>query len=112
MKQDRLYLEDIRAAIRKIESYTASGRDEFLRSSLLQDAVIRNFEIIGEASKRLSEAAKDQCPEVPWGKVAGFRDILIHRYSGVDVKEVWNIIETHLPALQNAVMRLLESASS
>ena len=112
MKQDRLYLEHIREAIRRIESYTASGRDEFLQSPLIQDAVIRNFEIIGEASKRLSDAAKGRCPDVPWARVAGFRDILIHHYSGVDVEEVWNIIWARLPALRNAVMRLLESEPS
>lgn len=109
MKQDRLYLEHIREAIGKIDSYTASGRDEFLHSSLIQDAVIRNFEIIGEASKQLSEHAKGRCPDVPWTRVAGFRDVLIHHYSGVNVEEVWNIIETHLPLLRNAVMRLPES---
>jgi len=109
MKEDRLYLEHIREAIDKIRTYTASGRDAFLRSGLVQDAVMRNFEIIGEATKRLSETAKRRCPEVPWRRVAGFRDVLIHDYMGVDATEVWNVVETHLPALRDTVERLLES---
>jgi uncharacterized protein with HEPN domain len=107
MKDDRLYLEHIRDAIDKIAAYSAPGREEFLRDSMAQDAVMRNFEIIGEAAKRLSEAAKNRCPEIPWRRVTGFRDVLIHDYMGVDTAEVWNVIEPHRPALRSAVERLL-----
>ena len=69
---------------------------------------MRNFEIIGEAAKRVSEDAKRQTPEVPWRRVAGFRDILIHQYMGVDLEEVWNVVQTHLPALRRAVETLLK----
>jgi uncharacterized protein with HEPN domain len=109
MKDDRLYLEHIRDAIDKIRAYSAAGREEFLRNSMAQDAVMRNFEIIGEAAKRLSEATKSRCPEIPWRRVAGFRDVLIHAYMGVDTAEVWNVIETHLPGLRAAAERLLGS---
>ena len=107
MSDDRLYLDHIRQAIEKIECYTRGGRDEFLRSSLVQDAVIRNFEFIGEAAKRLSDAAKAWRPEIPWRRVAGFRDFLIHNYMGVDAPEVWNVIADHLQPLGEAAAFLL-----
>ncbi len=108
MKNDRLYLEHIREAIDKIAVYTAAGSEEFFRNPMVQDAVIRNFEIIGEAVKRLSESQKVKFPGVPWRRVAGFRDVLIHDYMGVDATEVWNIIQSHLPALRQAVDELLQ----
>jgi len=108
-KRDQLYLTHIRESIEKIESYTAEGREAFVSDSKTQDAVIRNFEIIGEATKRLSTDAKAQQPHIPWREVAGFRDILIHDYEGVDCLEVWNIVENHLPQLHQAVASLLKS---
>ena len=109
MKRDRLYLTHIRESIEKIESYTAEGREAFMSDSKTQDAVIRNFEIIGEATKRLSAEAKAQQSHIPWREVAGFRDILIHDYEGVDCLEVWNIVENHLPQLHQAITALLNS---
>jgi uncharacterized protein with HEPN domain len=64
-----------------------------------QDAVIRNFEVIGEATKRLPTEFTVAYPDIPWRKMAGFRDILIHAYERVDVEEIWNIIEQHVPRL-------------
>ena len=109
MKDDRLYLEHIRDAVAKIYAYTAGGHNEFMQDSLIQDGVIRNFEIIGEASKQLSDKAKEEHPEIPWSDVARFRDFLIHHYMGVNLKRVWGVIETHLPALRKAVDELLKS---
>jgi uncharacterized protein with HEPN domain len=108
VKDERLYLEHIQEAIAKIQTYTASGRDEFMRSSLIQDAVIWNFEIIGEASKQLSDEAKAKHPEIAWPDIARFRDVLIHHYMGVDLKRVWNVVERHLPALRKAVDEFLK----
>jgi len=108
MTDDRLYLAHIQQAIQKVLSYCQAGQEEFLRNTLIQDAVIRNFEIIGEAAKRLSDAAKSRRPDVPWRRVAGFRDILIHQYMGVDPREVWGVVESNLPALQQAIEELLK----
>ena len=80
-----------------------------MRDPMAQDAIIRNFEIIGEATKRLSESTKARRPEIQWRDVAGFRDVLTHDYMGVDFNEVWNVIEDHLPALREAVRSLLDS---
>lgn len=108
MKEDRLYLEHIRDGMAKIRAYTAGGHDVFMRDSLIQDEVIRNFEIIGEATKQLSDDLKRKHPEIPWADIARFRDFLIHHYMGVNLKRVWEVIETRLPALSKAVDDLLK----
>jgi uncharacterized protein with HEPN domain len=107
VKDDRLYLEHIREAIQKIASYSAGGWEEFSRNPMAQDAILRNFEIIGEATKRLGDALKTRHPNVPWREIAGFRDVLIHNYMGVNLKRVWNVIEKDLPSLRQAVEELL-----
>ena len=107
MKDDRVYLQHILDAIAKIETYTADGREAFSRSTMIQDAVIRNFEIIGEATKRLSAQLRAQHPEVPWRVIAGFRDVLIHEYEGIEVNEVWNVIARDLPELKAKLEAML-----
>ena len=107
MKDDRLYLIHISESIGRIETYAKDGRAAFLQSPLIQDAVIRNFEIIGEAAKQLSPKLKQAHPNVPWRSVAGFRDVLIHQYTGVDLDEVWNIVEHALPDLRRQIDAIL-----
>ena len=106
MKDDRLYLIHILERIQKIEEYTNNGHQSFIESSIQQDAVIRNLEVIGEAVKNISDTLKDAYPEIPWRRIAGLRDLLIHRYMGVDVQEVWNIIEKDIPELKEAIRRI------
>ncbi|OQX02233.1 MAG: DUF86 domain-containing protein [Desulfobacteraceae bacterium IS3] len=108
MKSQRLYLIHIAECIEKIEQYTADGELEFSRDSKTQDAVIRNFEVIGEAVKRLSEDTRQLFPQIPWKQFAGFRDILIHQYEGIDLSEVWLTVENDLPVLKKAVQMLLD----
>ena len=79
-----MYLGHIRDAIQKIESYIPVGHDEFMAASHWQDAVIRQLEIIGEATKRLSQDLRGRYPQVPWRRIAGLSDVLIHDYIGVD----------------------------
>ena len=85
MKGDRIYLRHILDAIDRIESCTSVGRDVFLATPHWQDAVIRQLEIVGEATKRLSQALRSHYDEIPWRRIAGLRDILIHDYLGVDL---------------------------
>jgi uncharacterized protein with HEPN domain len=72
-----------------------------------QDAVLRDFEVIREAAKRLTEETKVRRPDVPWRDIAGLRDVLIHNYMGVNLKSVWGVVERDLPPLQGAVEKLL-----
>jgi uncharacterized protein with HEPN domain len=110
VKDDRFYLIHILERIQRIESYTTGGREAFLASSMIQDAVIRNFEIIGEAAKQVSESFRSFHPGLPWRRLAGFRDVLIHNYPGVDLEEVWNIITGHLPVLREGLKAALQDA--
>ncbi len=107
MKDDRLYLIHLWECIQRIESYSAEGKEAFLSSSMTQDAIIRNFEIIGEATKHLSPNLKQSHPEIQWREMAGFRDVLIHNYMGIDLIEVWNIIENELPQIKSGLKPIL-----
>lgn len=107
MKDDRVYLAHIRDAIPQIESYTTGGEESFSRERIVQDAVIRNLEIIGEAVRHLSESLRARHPEIPWMRVAGLRDVLIHEYFGVQPERVWRVVEHRLPELKRLVETLL-----
>lgn len=106
MSDDRLLLRDVLDAIERISEFTSEGEDSFKNDRKTQDAVIRNLEIIGEATKGLSHAARAQHPALPWSDMAGMRDKLIHDYAGVDLNIVWNVVEQELPAVHDAVSEL------
>jgi uncharacterized protein with HEPN domain len=108
MKDDRLYLIHISECIARIKSYV-QGMDKaaFVASSLVQDAVVRNLQVMAESTQRLSEGAKQAHPHVEWYKIAGLRNVLVHDYLGVDVEKVWNIIEEDLPPLKKVVRQML-----
>jgi uncharacterized protein with HEPN domain len=102
---DAQRLADIQERILRIERATAGGKAEFFESEVLQDAVIRNLEVIGEAAKSLSPAARKKHPRVNWRGMGRFRDLAIHHYGSVLVEEVWKIVERDLPALKQELGR-------
>jgi len=108
MSDDRLYLTHIAECIARIEEYTAQGRDHFMKSHLVQDAVIRNFEIIGEAVNQISDQTLDRTPDIPWHQISAFRNVLIHGYMGINLERVWNVVENDLYNLKEAVNYLLK----
>ena len=88
MKDDKLYLIHIRECIERVEKYTAEGgKNAFLGSALIQDAVMRNLQIMAESTQRLSDAIKEAHPEVDWYNISGFRNVLVHGYLCVDLTE-------------------------
>ena len=107
MKNDRLYLTHIKECVDKIQICASEGYEAFLADFKIQDAMIRNFEIIGEAAKQLSEQSKRKRKDIPWRQIAGLRDVLIHDYMGVNLDEVWNITKTQLHILSDAVDDIL-----
>ena len=101
MRHYKLYIDDILDAISKIEKYTKGfTRSTFQKNTLVADAVIKNLEVIGEASKRIPAGIKHQIPAIEWKEIVGLRNILIHEYSGIDKDIVWDIIENKLPVLK------------
>ncbi|HWF61337.1 MAG TPA: DUF86 domain-containing protein [Nitrospira sp.] len=108
MKDDRIYLFHIRDAIQHILNYTEAGRDIFFADRKTQDAVVRNLEIIGEATKHLPQPIKDAHPDISWKPIAGMRDKLIHDYFGINLQLVWDVVERDLPTLKHKIAQLLD----
>ncbi|MBN1508151.1 MAG: DUF86 domain-containing protein [Sedimentisphaerales bacterium] len=108
MKENRLYLIHIAECIERVDSYTQGmSREAFLASTLVQDAVIRNLQTLAESTQRLSDRLKEQHPEIVWYRIAGFRNVLVHDYLGLDAEKVWNIVQNELPALNRTVHEML-----
>jgi uncharacterized protein with HEPN domain len=110
MKNDEsVYLKHILDAVFKIESYIKGSNEEaFFKNTLIQDGVIRQIEIIGEAVKRLSSDLKDTHSYIPWMDIAGMRDKIIHDYFGVDIGTVWLTVKKDIPVLKSQIKKILE----
>ena len=107
VKDDLAYIEHILDCIRKIKEFTAGiSLKDFSVNELVQDAVIRNIEIIGEASKKISSDTKQIYYEIPWKEIAGMRDKLIHDYLGVDFEVVWRTITEDIPTLEKQIKEI------
>jgi uncharacterized protein with HEPN domain len=108
LRDFQVYLEDIISAITSIEAYTKGlTYAEFVSDRKTVDAVIRNFEIIGEATKQVPLAVRREHPKVPWRDMAGMRDKLIHGYFGVQLDVVWKTIKERLPEVRLLVTEAL-----
>lgn len=110
MKKDRnVYLKHIIDAINQIQDYVRKvGYKEFSSNRMIQDAVIREIEIIGEATKNLPAQIREKYPAVTWKEMAGMRDKLIHSYFGVDLDAVWDTVNEDLPSLKKKIKEIIE----
>jgi len=110
VKRDmRLYVEDILESIAKIEEYTKGmTEDDFYENTQVQDAVLRRLEVMGEAVKHVPQKMRGKYPEIPWRKIAGMRDVLIHAYFGVNVKRVWEVVRKDVCDVKEEMLKVRE----
>ena len=101
-----MLLAHMRDCLDRIREYANAERSRFDASRLVQDAVIRNLQTLAESSQRLSLEIKGTEPQTPWRELAGFRNVIVHGYLGVDLGAVWLVVEQDLPALTEAVSRM------
>lgn len=90
MKNDRAYLNYIMDCIQRIEKHRRPGRRRFLSSDTIQDAVLRNLQTMAESTQRLSDEVKATQPHIAWDEIAGFRNVLVHDYLGIDLEVIWD----------------------
>jgi uncharacterized protein with HEPN domain len=106
-----MFLEDIIESIEKIEIYIRElTYNAFIEDSKTVDAVVRNLEIIGEASKRIPDNIKENLKEVPWHRMTGLRNIIAHEYFGIDLNIIWKIIKENLPEVKPSLKKLLKES--
>ncbi len=108
MKDDRVYLAHVRDAIDRILDYTSAGEKEFLQDAKTQDAVVRNLEVLGEAVKNVSAELRQSHESIPWRRLAGMRDKLIHEYFGVNLEIIWQVVARDLPELRSQIDHVLD----
>ncbi len=110
MRHDpKVYIKYILESIMLIQEYTRQvSKRQFLKRTYLQDAVIRRLEIIGEAVKSLPPDFKDRHNNIPWQKIAGMRDVLIHEYFGVDLNLTWQTVKEDIPSFQSKLEEILK----
>lgn len=108
MRRDtNLFVQDILNSIKDIESFSKGlTKEKFSYDKLRQSAIIRQLEIIGEAAKNIPNSFREKYPNIPWRRIAGFRDVLSHAYFGVDIGRVWSIVEKDLPGLKKEIEKI------
>ena len=109
LRNYEIYLEDVLEAINRIQAYMEGiTRTEFESDLMRFDAIIRNLEVIGEAVKQVPESLRKEYPSVEWRKIAGLRDILIHRYFDVNIEIVWEIVQSDTPVLKTKIEQMIK----
>ena len=111
-KDDTVYFRHILDRIRRIEEDTVDGRERFMASHTIQDAVLRSLQIMAESTQRLSETAKATQPQIEWLKIAAFRNILVHDYLRIDLDTVWDVTQQSIPELKHAVEEILRTSQT
>lgn len=108
-KKPEIFLQHILESIKEIEKNVFDlDKESFLENTTIQDAVIRRLEIIGEATKNISEDFRGKYPEIEWRKIAGLRDIIVHAYFQISLDLVWKIIQKDIPVLDKQLQKIMK----
>lgn len=107
MNRDRVALSQILERVERALEFAGKDEEKFMKSPMIQDAVIRQLEVIGEATKRVSPATRALSSDVPWKGMAGFKDVVIHQYDSVKLERVWQIVRVELPGVAARVRKVL-----
>jgi uncharacterized protein with HEPN domain len=107
VKDDELCLTHIADAIAFLKEDSAGGRDAFLSNRRTQQLLFHNLQIIGEAVKRIGPETRAPAPHIPWTRIAGLRDALVHNYDGINPERIWEIIKHEIPRLETAITALI-----
>jgi len=109
MKGDSVYLHHILECITRIEENISKGHELFMESHTLQDAVMRNLQVVAESTQRLSDKVKSSQPEIEWDRIVAFRNVIVHDYLGIDLNVIWQITHRDISELKQAVISMLKS---
>ena len=105
VKDDTVYIEHMLKCVQRIDEYVES-KEQFYAAHIVQDAVVRNLQIMAESSKRISNEAKLKFPDIPWKQISGFRNILVHDYLGIDLDVIWSVIEQELSNIKKILIKM------
>jgi uncharacterized protein with HEPN domain len=108
VKDERVYLYHALECIRRIDKHRRSGRRRFFESDTIQDAVLRNLQTMAESTQRLSDEIKATPPHIRWEQIAGFRNVLVHDYLGIDLETIWGIMQNEVRELRTAIEEMLD----
>jgi len=109
MRDDRERLLDVLEALERIDRYAREGRERFEQDELVQTWVLHNLQIVGESCRALSSQFRDAHPAVPWSRIVGMRNVLVHDYFGIDTDVVWEAVETDVPRLREQIEAIIAS---
>jgi len=106
----RDYIQDILDSVNDIENFIEGmSFEEFMRDKKTINAVVRSVEVIGEAAKKIPKTLRDKYPDIPWKKMAGMRDKLVHEYFGIDIEIMWKVAKDEIPSLKPSIQNILKS---
>ena len=99
---------DMMEAIQRIDKYAGRGRQAFVADELIQTYIVHNLQILGEAAAKIPSDQQREYPELPWPKMIGMRNVLVHNYFNIDLDIVWQVVESELPILKESLNRILK----
>ena len=111
MRDDRLRLRDMAEAIQNIDKYSLRGKQVFIDDELVQVWVVHHLQILGESARGVSEESQRKYSQIPWGKIIGFRNILVHHYFAINPNEIWTVVQSDIPPLKRDLERILSHTS-